>query len=133
MVVGFVEREATPKPFLKPDIRFSIAYLSLSNTVSIIERSGGLSVTSPVHNWVHDADRQSEDGHSPDHVAVDETVLELNDEQHWPYAAVDPEIDELRHRKPETTRTNALTHACFTELRDQQDVDHVPRTTRRIS
>lgn len=83
MVVGFVEREATPKPFPEPDIRFSIAYLSLSNTVSIIERSGDISVTSPVHNLVHDADLRSEDGHSPDHVAVDGTVLELSDEQHW--------------------------------------------------
>jgi len=83
MVAGFVEREATPKPFLEPDIRFSIAYLSVSYTVSIIENSGDISVTSPVNNWVHDADLQFEDGHSPDHVVVDGPVLELSDEQHW--------------------------------------------------
>jgi transposase-like protein len=52
------------------------------------------SMGSYAHNWVHKADLQPESGRSPDHVAVDETVIRLNDEQYWLYAAVDPEANE---------------------------------------
>ena len=50
---------------------------------------------STVHNWVHKADPQPQDGQSPDHVAVDGTVIRLNDEQYWLYAAVDPETNRI--------------------------------------
>jgi transposase-like protein len=64
---------------------------------------------STVHNWVHKADLQPESGQSPDHIAVDEAVIQLNDEQYWLYAAVDPEANELLHTKLEpTTRRFSL-------------------------
>jgi transposase-like protein len=121
--LGFVEREPTPQLLMKLSIQLHLAGLSLSNTVSILELFGVERVKSTVHNRVHKADLQPETGQSPDHVAVDETVIRLNDEQYWLYAAVDPETSELLHTKLEPTRTNVLAHAFFTELREKHDVD----------
>ena len=95
--VGFVEREATPKLLMKLGIQLHLAGLSLSNTVSILEIFGVSRARSTVHNWVHKAELQPEAGRTPDHVAVNETVIQLNDEQYWLYAAVDPETNELLH------------------------------------
>ncbi len=66
---------------MEPGIQLYLAGLSLSNTVIILEIFGVERARSTVHNWVHKADLQPEDGRSPDHVAVDETVIRLNDEQ----------------------------------------------------
>ena len=107
---------------MKLSIRLHLAELSLSNTVSILELFGVERARSTVHNWVHKADLQPEHGHSPDHVAVDETVIRLNDEQYWLYAAVDPETNDLLHTKLEPTRTNVFAHA-FTKLREKHDVN----------
>jgi len=121
--LGFVEREATPKLLMKLSIQLHLAGLSLSNTVSILEIFGVNRARSTVHNWVHKADLQPQPGQNPDHVAVDETVIRLNDEQYWLYAAVDPKTNKLLHTKLEPTRTNALSHAFFAELREKHDVD----------
>jgi transposase-like protein len=121
--LGFVEREATPRLLMKLSIQLHLAGLSLSNTVSILEIFGVERARSTVHNWVHKADLQPEEGRSPDHVAVDETVIRLNDEQYWLYAAVDPETNELLHTKLEPTRTNVIAYSFFGELREKHDVD----------
>ena len=119
----FVEREATPRLLMKLSIQLHLAGLSLSNTVSILEIFGVERTRSTVHNWVHKADLQPEDGRNPNHVAVDETVIQLDDERYWLYAAVDPETNELLHTKLEPTRTKVLAHGFFTELREKHDVD----------
>src|SRR6056297_2564406 len=97
--LGFVEREATPQLLIKLSIQLHLAGLSLSNTVSILEIFGVQRARSTVHNWVHKADLQPEGGRSPDHIAVDETMIQLNDEKYWLYAAVDPETNKLLHTK----------------------------------
>jgi putative transposase len=84
--------------------------------------SNGLAPT--VHNWVHKADLQPNSDQNPDHVAVDETVIQLNDEQYWLYAAVDPETIELLHTTLEPTRTNVPAYAFFAELREKHDIDN---------
>ncbi|ELY85781.1 IS240-type transposase (ISH102) [Natrinema altunense JCM 12890] len=76
----FVEQEATPRLLMKLSIQLHLAGLSLSNTVSVLEVFGVKRARSTVHNWVHKADLQPESGRGPDHVAVDETVIRLNDE-----------------------------------------------------
>ncbi len=119
----FVEREATPRLLMKLSIQLHLAGLSLSNTVSFLEVFGVHRARSTVHNWVHKADLQPQDGRQPDHVAVDETVIQLNDERYWLYAAVDPDSNELLHTKLEPVRTNVFAHAFFTELREKHDVD----------
>ncbi|SEO13467.1 Transposase (or an inactivated derivative) [Halorientalis persicus] len=119
----FVEREATPRLLMKLSIQLHLAGLSLSNTVSFLEVFGVQRARSTVHNWVHKADLQPQDGRQPDHVAVDETVIQLDNERYWLYAAVDPDTNELLHTKLEPVRTNALAHAFFAELREKHDVD----------
>jgi transposase-like protein len=121
--LDFVEREATPKLLMKLSIQLHLAGLSLSNTVSFLEVFGVDRVRSTVHNWVHKADLQPESGRCPNHVAVDETVIQLDDEQYWLYAAVDPDSNDLLHTKLETTRTNVLADQFFGELREKHDVD----------
>jgi transposase-like protein len=101
--LGFVEREATPRVLMKLSIQLHLAGLSLSNTVSILDLFGVSRARSTVHNWVHKADLQPETGRSPDHVAVDETVIQLDDQQYWLYAAVDPDSNDLLHTKLEPT------------------------------
>ena len=112
--LSFVEREATPRLLMKLSIQLHLAGLSLSNTVSILELFGVERVRSTVHNWVHKAELQPEAGRSPDRVAVDETVIRLDDEQYWLYAAVDPETNECsiqslcrRERTLSPTRSSA--------------------------
>ena len=119
----FVEREATPRFLMKLSIQLHLAGLSLSNTVSILELFGVNRARSTVHNWVHKADLQPESGQNPDHVAVDETVIRLNNEQYWLYAAVDPETNELLYTKLEQTTNKVIAYAFFAELREKHDVD----------
>ena len=120
--VGFVERETTSKSLMKLGIESHLSELSLSNTVLILEMFGVKRARSTVHNWVHKADLQPESDQNPDHVAVDETVIRLNDEQYWLYAAVNPETNELLYTKLEPTTNKVIAHAFFAELREKHDV-----------
>ena len=89
--LDFVERERTPRKIIEMGIRHHLAELSLSNTVILLEDIGVERSRTAVHNWVHKADLQPEDGASPDRVAVDQKVVRINGEQYWLYTAVDPE------------------------------------------
>jgi len=83
---------------------------------------------------MQDVELRAENRHSKDHAAIEETVLRPTGERYPLHAAaVDPEIAELRDTSIEPTRPNAPTDECFTELRDERDVDQVPRTTQRLS
>ncbi|MUW13482.1 IS6 family transposase [Halorubrum sp. CBA1125] len=119
----FVEREATPRLLMKLRIQLHLSGVSLSNTVSFLEVFGVDRVRSTVHNWVHKANLQPEFGRIPNHVAVDETVIQLDDEQYWLYAAVDPDSNNFPHTKLEPTRTNVIADQFVAELRDTHDVD----------
>jgi transposase-like protein len=121
--LAFIEREATPRFLMKLSIQLHLAGLSLSNTVSILEIFGVKRARSTVHNWVHKADLQPQDGQRPDHVAVDETVIRFNDEQYWLYAAVDPETNELLHTTLEPTTNTMMAHAFVAERREKHDVE----------
>jgi transposase-like protein len=119
----FVEREATPQLLMKLSIQLHLAGLSISNTVSVLEIFGVNRARSTVHNCVHKADSQPESGRSPEQIAVDETVIWIDGEKYWLYAAVDPDSNELLHTKLEPTRTNALAEIFFGELTQKHDVD----------
>ncbi len=120
--LGFVEREATPEFLMKLSIQLHLSGLSLSNTVRVIEVFGVKRARSTVHNWVYKADLQPESGKNPDHIAVDETVIQLNDEQYWLYAAVDPETNELLHTTLESTRNTMIAQQFLTEIGEKHDV-----------
>jgi putative transposase len=75
-----------------------------------------------VHDWVQKADLQPASDATPDHIAVDETVIRGNGQQYWLYAAVDPETNKFLHIGLFTTTTTALTQKFFRELRSKHDV-----------
>jgi transposase-like protein len=121
--LDFVEREATPRLLMKLSIQLHLAGLSLSNTVSFLEIFGVQRARSTIHNWVHKADLQPTVGRKPNHVAIDETVIQLNNERYWLYAAVDPETNELLHIQLEPTTNSVLAQQFLAELRDKHLVD----------
>jgi putative transposase len=120
--LDFVERERTPEPAMKLGIQMHLAELSLSNTVSVLDELGVKRSRKAVHDWVQKADLQPSSGKAPNQVAVDETVIRINDQQYWLYAAAD------------SAQTNFSIFGCFppqqplspkffSELRQKHDVD----------
>jgi len=118
----FVEREATPEPLMRLSIHLHAAGLSLSDTVRVLDSFGVKRARSTVHNWVQKADLQPTDGKSPNHVVIDETVIQLNNQRFWLYAAVDPETNEFLHVQLFPTRTIVLTKQFLQELQEKHDV-----------
>ena len=121
--LDFVERERTPEPAMKLGIQMHLAGLSLSNTISILENLGVKRSRKAVHDWVQKADLQPTSGKAPNQVAVDETVIRINDQQYWLYAAADPATNDLLHLRLFSTTTTALTEIFLRELRQNHDVE----------
>lgn len=97
--------------------------LPLSDTVSVLQRLGVDRHQSTVHRWVQEADLQPIDGVEPNHVAIDETVIQLNDERYWLYAAADPDTNRLLHIRLFSTGTTANTSMFLSGLREKYQVD----------
>jgi putative transposase len=96
--------------------------LSLSNTVSLFGLFSVERDRYTIHNWVHKTDLQPESGRSPDHVAVDETVIRLNDEQYWLYVAVDHRTNDLLHIQLEPAKNKIIVSSFFRELNEEHDI-----------
>ena len=122
--LDFVERERTPRRLMKLGIRLHLAGLSLSNTTKELEKFGVERSRKAVHDWVQKADLQPVSNASPDHVALDETVIRINGQQFWLYAAVDPETNKFLHVRLFTTTTTALTQRFLQELREKHNVEN---------
>jgi len=118
----FVERERTPRQIIEVGIQLHVAGLSLSDIKQYIERLGVERSRTAIHNWVQKADLQPTSEAEPNHIAVDETVIQLNDERWWLYAAVDPETNEFLHVKLYSTRTTQLTVHLLRELKQKVPV-----------
>jgi putative transposase len=118
----FVERERTPEQIVEVGIQLHLAGLSLANTKQYLETLGVQRSRTAIHNWVQKADLQPASATTPNHVAVDETVIQLNDERYWLYAAVDPNTNELLHVRLFPTRTTERTLLFLRELREKQQV-----------
>jgi len=121
--LDFVERQRTPERAMKLGIQLQLAGLSLSNTVSILEELGVERSRKAIHDWVQKADLLPTEGRNPNHVAVDEPVIRINDQQFWLCAAADPETNELLHLRLFATTTTALTEIFLRELRQKHDVE----------
>jgi len=122
--LDFVERERTPEPAMAQGIQSHVAGLSLSNTTDLLEDLGVERSRKAVHDWVQKADLQPESGRSPNQVALDETVIRINDQQFWLYAAADPETNDLLHVQLFSTTTKALTEIFLRELRQKHNVEN---------
>ena len=76
-----------------------------------------------VHDWVQKADLQPTSGKTPNQVAVDETVIRINNQQFWLYAAANPQTNELLHLRLFSTTTTALTEIFLNELREKHNIE----------
>jgi len=114
-----VERERTPEQIIEVGIQLHLAGLSLSNTKQYLERLGVERSQTAIHNWGQKADLQPISDTNPDHIAVNGTVIQVNDERHWLYAAVDPHTNKFLHVRLFPTRTTQLTVLFLRELQQQ--------------
>ncbi|WP_423998662.1 IS6 family transposase [Haloarcula salina] len=121
--LDFVERERTPESAMALGIQSHVAGLSLSNTVELLEDLGVNRSRKAIHDWVQKADLQPKSGKSPNQIALDETVIRINDQQFWLYAAADPETNELLHVRLFATTTITLTEIFLRELRQKHDIE----------
>lgn len=80
--LDFVERQRTPEPAMKLGIQLHVAGLSLSNTVLILDELGVQRSRKAVHDWVQKADLLPDGGETPNQVALDESVIRINDQQY---------------------------------------------------
>jgi putative transposase len=118
----FVERERTPRPAIKVGIQLHLAGLSLSNTKQHLETLGVKRSRTAIHDWVRKADLQPVSETTPNHIAVDETVIQVNGQRHWLYAAVDPTTNEILHARLFPTTNAGVTIVFLRELRRKHDV-----------
>ena len=122
-----VERERTSERIVEVGIQLHLAGLSLSNTKQHLERLGVERSRTAIHNWVQKADVQPTSDAAPDRIAVDETVIQVNDERRWLYATVGPEANKFPHVQLFLTRATRLTVPFLRELQQ-----HVPVTRATI-
>ena len=82
MELEFIERDRTPESIIQLGIQLHVAGLSLSNTKQILDTLGVEQSRTAIHSWVQKADVQPNGDAQPNHIAVDETVIQVNDERH---------------------------------------------------
>jgi putative transposase len=121
----FVERQRTPEFAIQVGIQLHLAGLSLSNTKQHLETLGVERSRTAIHDWVQKADLQPDSDVDPNQIAVDETVIRVNGQRHWLYAAVDPDTNQFLHVRLFQTRTTQLTLLFLRELREKQHVSDV--------
>ena len=121
--LDFVEREATSIEIMELAIHLHLGGLSLSNTVSILDRFGVDRARSTVHNWVQKADLEPRGGRAPAQIALDETVVKVNGERFWLIAAVDPDTNIILHVGLYPSRNTAITKVFLRELQDKHVID----------
>ncbi|WP_226043181.1 IS6 family transposase [Natrinema sp. DC36] len=121
--LSFVERERTPRQLMELGIRLHLAGLSLSNTVRELEKLGVERSRKAVHDWVHKCDLLPADDEKPNHIVLDETVIQLDEHRYWLYTAVDPETNEILHIRLYSMTTTALTERFLHELTEKHDPD----------
>jgi len=100
----FVDREQTLRKLMRFSIHLYLTCLSLPNTVNFLDRFGVDRDRSTAYNWMQKAELQPKDGKSPDHVEVDETIVQITDDRYSLIAAVDPATNEFLHVRLFTTR-----------------------------
>ncbi len=121
--LDFVEHERSPRRLMELGTRLHLAILSLLDIVSEFEKSGVQRSRKAIHEWVQKADLQPVSAKEPTQIALDETVIRIDDQQYWLYAAVDPQTNEVLHMRLYSTTTTALTEMFLQELREKHNVE----------
>jgi transposase-like protein len=73
-----------------------------------------------IHDWVQKADLQPESGKPPNQIALDETVIRIDEQQFWPYTA-ESQSNDLFHVQMFSPTTAVPTF--HRELRQRDDVE----------
>jgi len=89
-----------------------------------LEKFGVQRSRKAVHDWVQKADLQPVSGKASNQIALDETVIRINDQEYWLYAAANPETNELLHMWLYSTTTTALTEMFLQELHQKHEVEN---------
>jgi len=71
----------------------------------------------------HKADLQPDDGRCPDHIAIDETVIRINEKRFWLYAAVDTQNNHLLHVRLFHSTTTIATEMFLRELTEKHEIN----------
>ena len=121
--LDFVDRIYTPKAAMELGIQLHLSGLSLRNTVTILEEFGIDRSPSTIHNWVKKADLEPRGGRSPEKVALDETIIKVDGERFWFFAAVDPETNDFLHVGLYSHRTIVSTKMFLRELSEKHYVE----------
>ncbi|WP_082223270.1 IS6 family transposase [Halosimplex carlsbadense] len=121
--LDFVERERTPEPAMALGIQSHVAGLSLSNPIELLDALGVDRSRKAVHDWVQKSDLQPEPGQSPNQIAFDETVIRINDQQFWLYAAAHLKTNDLLQVRIFSTTTTESTEIVLRELQRKHDVE----------
>jgi putative transposase len=119
-----VERERTPRRIIEVGIRLHLGGLSLSNAKRELEKLGVERSRTAIHNRVQKADLQPTGTHESNQIAADETVIQLDGERHWLYAAVDPRTNDILHVRLYSRRTNGTTREFLQELREKHSAEN---------
>ena len=72
---------------------------------------------------IQKADLQPANDAIPDRIALDETMIRIDGQQFWLYAAVDPETKEILYMRPFTAITTAVTQRFLHELHEKHDIE----------
>jgi len=108
---------------MKLGIQLHLAGLSLTDTTSILSALDVDRCRSTVHNWVQKVELQPNSECDPDHVTVDETVIQVNNERWWLYAAVDPATNQSLHVRLFQSQNAGQTSIFLAELREKHPVE----------
>ncbi len=92
--LSFVERERTPRQLMEFGIRLHLAGPPLSNIVRKLEKFGIKPSRKAVYDWVHKCDLQPADDENPNHITLDETVIQLDDHHYWLYLPEKHDLDD---------------------------------------
>lgn len=80
--LAFVEQERAPRQNIELGIQLHLAGSSCSNTKQYLERSGVERGRTAIHNWIQQTDVQPTSEAEPNHIALAETMIQLDDERH---------------------------------------------------
>lgn len=80
--LAFVEQERASRQTIELGIQLHLAGSSCSNTKQYLERSGVERGRTAIHNWIQQTNVQPTSEAEPNHIALAETVIQLDDGRH---------------------------------------------------
>lgn len=107
---------------MKLAIRLYLAHLSISHIKCGIENFRVKRSPKAVHSWVQKEDLQPASGNLPNHVALDETMIQSDDDRFWRYTAVDPVMNHVLDIRLYPRRRTAITEILLGELEEKHYV-----------